>query len=179
MVIRRATKDDATGIAEVHIRSWQETYKGIVSQDYLDSLKAEDRKPLWEKSLSESPDKAPVYVAVNPDGEIIGFASYGKERTGKVNAYGELYAIYILQKGQKAKNGLKLIKAGVEELLKQKYKSMLVWVLSDNGSRGFYESLKPQKAGEEVVEIAGEEYVEFAYVWHDLESLLELVRQKL
>ena len=165
MEIRKATKDDASGIAKVHVRSWQETYQGIVSQDYLDSLKIEDRKPLWEKSLSETSNISPVFVAVNPEGEIVGFASFGKERSGKFKAEGELYAIYILKEYQGRKLGLGLLQAGLEDLLKQKYDSMLVWVLADNESRKFYESLQPEKAGEEVVEIAGKEYIEVAYIW--------------
>ncbi|MBT2686555.1 GNAT family N-acetyltransferase [Bacillus sp. ISL-37] len=179
MQIRKATKDDASGIAKVHVRSWQETYQGMISQDYLDSLKVEDRKPLWEKSLSESADTSPVFVAVNPEGEIVGFASFGKERSGKFNADGELYAIYILKEYQRGKLGLRLLLAGLDDLLKQDYESMLVWVLADNESRKFYESLQPQKAGEEVVKIAGKEYIEVAYIWRDLKLLHQTNIEKL
>lgn len=177
--IRKATKDDAKGIAKVHVRSWQETYQGIVSEDYLDSLKVEDRESLWEKSLSQSVDTSPVFVAVNPEGEIIGFASFGKERSGKFKADGELYAIYILKKYQRGKLGLMLLQAGLDTLLKQKYHSMLVWVLADNESRRFYESLQPEKAGEEIVKIAGGEYIEVAYTWKDLKLLNQAILEKL
>ena len=179
MNIRKATKEDASGIAKVHVRSWQETYQGIVSQEYLDSLKMEDRKPLWEKSLSESAETSPVFVAVNPEGEIVGFASFGRERSGKFKADGELYAIYILKKYQGCKLGLRLLQAGLDDLLKQKYHSMLVWVLADNESRKFYESLMPEKAGEEVVKIAGKEYIELAYTWMDLNLLSKAVIEKI
>ncbi|MBT2662816.1 GNAT family N-acetyltransferase [Bacillus sp. ISL-45] len=179
MQIRKATKDDASGIARVHVRSWQETYQGIISQDYLDTLKVEDRKPLWEKSLSESANISPVFVAINPEGEIVGFASFGKERSGNFKADGELYVIYILKEYQRGKLGLRLLQAGVDDLLNQNYESILVWVLADNESRKFYESLQPQKAGEEVVKIAGREYVEVAYMWRDLQLLRQAAREKL
>lgn len=176
--IRKAAKEDASGIAKVQVRSWQETYQGLVSKDYLDSLKMEDRKPLWERSLSESGDTSPVFVAVNPDGEIVGFASFGKERSGEFKAESELYAIYILKKYQRDKLGLKLLKAGLDELIKKKYDSMLVWVLKENDSRKFYESLQPEKAGEEAVEIAGREYIEVAYIWKDLKMLYHTIVEK-
>ena len=176
MQIRKAMKDDASGIAKVHVKSWQETYQGIVSQDYLDSLKVDDREPLWEKSLSQSADTSPVFVAVNSEGEIVGFASFGKERSGKYEADGELYAIYILKEYQRGKLGLRLLQAGLNEM---QSKSMLVWVLADNESRKFYESLKPQKAGEEVVKIAGKEFLEMAYVWKELNNLQQTVKEKL
>ncbi|MBT2680078.1 GNAT family N-acetyltransferase [Bacillus sp. ISL-35] len=178
MEIRKATLQDAEGIAKVHVKSWQETYKGLVSQEYLDSLKAEDRQPLWEKSLIQTSDTSPVFVAVTPGGEIVGFASFGKERMGKLNADGELYAIYILKKYQRDRIGTKLLHTGLEELLRQKDESMLVWVLKDNESRKFYESLQPVKAGEEVVEIAGQEYTEVAYVWKDLNLLNQSLIEK-
>ncbi|MGV2942503.1 N-acetyltransferase family protein [Mesobacillus sp. LC4] len=176
MEIRKATKDDARGIARVHVKSWQETYEGIISQDYLDSLKMEDREPLWEKSLSESADTSPVFVAVNIEGEIVGFASFGKERTGKFAADGELYAIYILKQYQRGKLGLRLLQAGLDEM---QFKSMLVWVLADNESRKFYESLQPEQAAEEVVKIAGREYLELAYFWKEINILKKNVNEKL
>jgi L-amino acid N-acyltransferase YncA len=179
MITRKATKDDASGIARVHVRSWQETYQEIISRDYLDTLKMEDRKPLWEKSLSESADTSPVFVAVNPEGEIVGFASFGKERSGKFKAEGELYAIYILKKYQREKLGLKLLQCGLDELIKKNYDSMLVWVLEGNESRKFYESLHPEKAGEELVKIAGKEYIEVAYIWKDLKMLHQTMKEKL
>jgi ribosomal protein S18 acetylase RimI-like enzyme len=177
--LRKATKNDASGIATVHVRSWQETYQGIINQDYLDSLKMEDRKLLWEKGLSESADTSPVFVTVNPEGEIVGFASFGKERSGHFKADGELYAIYILKEYQREKLGLRLLRAGLDDLLKKDYESMLVWVLADNESRKFYESLQPQKAGEEVVKIAGKEYIEVAYMWSDLGLLHQAIIEKL
>ncbi|WLR55952.1 GNAT family N-acetyltransferase [Mesobacillus subterraneus] len=177
--IRKATIEDASGIAKVHVRSWQETYQGIVSQDYLDSLKVDDRKPLWKKSLSESADTSPVFVAVNSEGEIVGFASFGKERSGNFDADGELYAIYILKEYQGMKLGMKLLLAGLEDLLKQDYEAMLVWVLADNESRKFYESLQPQKAGEEVVNIAGKKYLEVAYIWKNIKMLHQTTIEKL
>ncbi|NKE08263.1 GNAT family N-acetyltransferase [Mesobacillus selenatarsenatis] len=176
MEIRKATKDDARGIAKVHVKSWQETYQGIVSQDYLDSLKMEDRVPLWEKSLSESADSSPVFVAVNLEGEIVGFASFGKERTEKFEADGELYAIYILKQYQRGKLGLRLLQEGLD---KMHFKSMLVWVLADNESRKFYESLQPEQAAEEVVKIAGREYLELAYFWKGINILKKNVNEKL
>lgn len=179
MRIREATKEDAVGIAKVHVESWKETYKGIISKDYLDSLKVEGRMNLWERTLSQTTNTDPVFVVVNSDKEIVGFASFGKERTGKFSADGELYAIYILKEFQKGKLGLKLLQAGINKLLKQRYHSMLVWVLEQNESRKFYESMKPLKAGEEIVKIAGSDYIEIAYEWNDLLSLQQTVSVKL
>ncbi|WP_306428702.1 hypothetical protein [Robertmurraya siralis] len=38
MIIREATLSDAEGIAKVHVDSWRTTYKGIVSDVFLEQL---------------------------------------------------------------------------------------------------------------------------------------------
>ena len=50
--IRRARDDDAAAISLVHVRSWQETYRGLLPQDYLDALDPARRVPLWERTLA-------------------------------------------------------------------------------------------------------------------------------
>ena len=45
VVVRLAHVDDAAGIADVHVRSWQEAYAGIVPDSYLTGLDAHERTP--------------------------------------------------------------------------------------------------------------------------------------
>lgn len=40
--IRPATLADAEAIVRVHVTAWQESYKGIIEQSYLDKLSYED-----------------------------------------------------------------------------------------------------------------------------------------
>lgn len=169
MKIRKANKKDAKGIAEVHVKSWQETYKGIVDQKYLDNLKVEDRLRMWERGFSENKIGV-VFVAENSDGEIVGFASFGPERTKQYGADGELYAIYLLEEYKRRKIGSKLFYEGIKELMTD-YSSVLVWVLEDNDSRLFYEKFEPEKAGEEEITIAETPFKEIAYVWKDIKLL--------
>lgn len=179
MLIRKAIQEDALAIATVHVNSWKETYRGIICQEFLESLKIEERLKLWEEILSQSTDATPVFVAVNSTNEIIGFASFGSERTKKFSADCELYAIYILDSYKRRKIGLELLLVGVDELLKQNYNSMLVWVLEENDSRGFYESLNPRKESEEVDQIGERDHLEIAYVWDNLKLLQQRIADKL
>ena len=43
LTVRRATPEDAAGVAGVHVRSWQVAYRGLLPDDYLDGLRPEDR----------------------------------------------------------------------------------------------------------------------------------------
>jgi hypothetical protein len=42
--IRRASQSDARAIAEVHVASWRETYRGIVPDAFLDALSVAERE---------------------------------------------------------------------------------------------------------------------------------------
>ena len=73
MEIREATVEDARAIAEVHTRSWQVAYRGLLEQHYLDSLSVDDGEKSWLERLE---DPAGVWIAC--DGPVVvGFASVG------------------------------------------------------------------------------------------------------
>lgn len=92
MRIREAKVSDATGIAFVHVESWKTTYRNILPKEFLTNLSFKRREQFWEKSIPEGH----VFVAENDEGQIVGFASGGRERSGKYEGYkGELTSIYI------------------------------------------------------------------------------------
>lgn len=70
--IRDAVPGDALEVAGVHVRAWQAAYGGLLDQDYLDSLRAEDRVARYTFG---STDPARTYVR---------FAS---GRAGKINTW--------------------------------------------------------------------------------------------
>jgi len=43
MLLRPAEPRDALEVARVHIGTWQAAYRGLVPDEYLDSLKIEER----------------------------------------------------------------------------------------------------------------------------------------
>ncbi|WP_346014177.1 GNAT family N-acetyltransferase [Sporosarcina sp. E16_8] len=123
MLIRKAEIEDAAGIAKVHVDSWRTTYKGIVPDTFLDNLSYEQRELTWEKGINENN----VYIAENENGQVIGFSTGGKERTGKYEAFiGELYAIYILKEYQGKGIGRLLVQSVVDDLKEKKMNSMLI-----------------------------------------------------
>ncbi|NQD68823.1 GNAT family N-acetyltransferase [Bacillus haikouensis] len=153
--IRKANPSDAHGIANVHMNSWKTTYKGIVSDRYLESLIIEDKRVRWDGILAGSHQ---TYVCELNNGDIAGFASIGKERD---NLYeGELYAIYLLEEYQRNGLGSVLLKFAMDELKSQGHSNMLVWVLKENPSKHFYYSFDPVVVKEQNISIGGEDYKE-------------------
>ena len=53
IVIRPARAGDAEAIARVRVDSWRETYRGMIPQSYLDAMKLEQSRALWEKVLTD------------------------------------------------------------------------------------------------------------------------------
>ncbi|XKE94586.1 GNAT family N-acetyltransferase [Metaplanococcus flavidus] len=168
MKIRKAKLADAKGIAHVHVDSWLATYRRIVPDTYLDQISYGVREELWNDNLKAENN----FVAENDEGHIIGFADGGKERTGKYEKLqGELYSIYMLPEYQGKGIGRSLMKKVVEHLKERGYNSMLVWVLEENPSRGFYEKMGGKQVDRKTLKIAGKELIEIAYGWEDIDLL--------
>jgi ribosomal protein S18 acetylase RimI-like enzyme len=166
--IRKATLSDSKGIAKVHVESWKTTYANIVSDEYLKNLTYESREQIWINSIPNGG----VYVAENNQGEIVGFSSGGKERSGKYKGFdGELYAIYILKGYQGQGIGKALVQPIMDEIIGMGFNSMLVVVLKDNVSRIFYEALGGKKIDELEVQIAGNQLTEFVYGWKNVRDI--------
>ncbi|WP_210469293.1 GNAT family N-acetyltransferase [Sporosarcina sp. 6E9] len=165
MIIRKADSKDIPGIAKVHVDSWRTTYKGIVPDTYLNNLTYESREQIWKHGIETNH----VYIAEDENGLIVGFATGGKECTGKYEAYkGELYAIYLLERQQGKGLGQKLFKSVVDDLKDHKLNSMLIWALEENPACLFYENLGGKKIDTTEIEIDGQEFSEIAFGWDDL-----------
>ncbi|NJO42750.1 MAG: GNAT family N-acetyltransferase [Cyanobacteria bacterium CRU_2_1] len=168
MIIREACVDDASAIARVHVDSWRTTYRGIVPDDYLASLSFERRERNWQQLLSQPTERREfIYVAELEPGQVIGFATGGKERSNHPIYKGELYTIYLLQNYQRLRIGHQLTLAIKNQFAEANIYSMLVWVLADNSACHFYEALGGQKIGEQPITIGGATLKEIAYGWMD------------
>ncbi|MCG0275351.1 MAG: GNAT family N-acetyltransferase [Thermosediminibacteraceae bacterium] len=168
MKIRKAILSDAKGIAKVQVDSWRTTYHGILPEDFLNSLSYEQQEQKWLRIIPQYH----VFVAENPEGEIIGFASGGKNRFEEYGNYpGELYAIYILKDYQRVGIGKLLVKAIADELVRQSMNSMIVLVLEENPSRYFYEALGAKLIARREDTIGGKKLTELVYGWDDIRNL--------
>ena len=173
MLIREARASDAASIAKVHVDSWRTTYANILPSELLDSLSYAERERLWSEVLSTHKERNVVYVAEDEEGVIAGFASGGPEREGDRIYRGELYTIYLLEQYQRRGIGRRLTLAVARRLLEQGIDSMLLWVLSDNPARKFYEDLGAKRIREKPLSLGGVEVIEVAYGWRNLKELVE------
>jgi GNAT superfamily N-acetyltransferase len=135
MEVRKATPEDAAGIARVQERGWQAAYRHVFPAEELDrgGFIQVDR---WTERLVRPPAGWTTFVAER-DGEVIGFTSVGPSRDER--GIGELYAIYVEPEEWSTGTGRALIEQA-EEQLRTAYGEVTLWVLEDNPrARAFYE----------------------------------------
>jgi ribosomal protein S18 acetylase RimI-like enzyme len=169
VIIRAANVEDAAEIANVHINAWREAYKGIFPQDYLDDLPLsfKRRMKMWEKIITTKKSSTNVFVAESKASGVVGFCSVeaGQEK-GFLN-FGEIKAIYLLEKFQKQGIGKKLLQSSLSFLKSNKFEQAFCWVVENNPTRKFYE----RNGGEliphinKVDEDLGTKIIELAYQW--------------
>jgi ribosomal protein S18 acetylase RimI-like enzyme len=138
--IRPANIADMEALADIHVRTWQSAYRGIVPDALLDQLAIEQRTGQWRSWLTEpSPGSAAIVAIV--DSTIAAFVLVG--RSGDDDAAkstGELLAIYILPDFQNQGLGTSLMTAGLTSLRDHGFTRATLWVLEKNfHAQAFYE----------------------------------------
>ena len=123
------TEDEIRGKAFVHWKSWQESYRGIVDDGYLDRMtlaQTEEKAFLWRDN-----------ILVAKDGErVVGFAGYGKSR--EEDGAGEVFALYLLEEYQKRGIGYALMRRALDEL--SGCRAVCLWAFAENKKAlSFYE----------------------------------------
>jgi RimJ/RimL family protein N-acetyltransferase len=160
--------DDIDDVSRVYAQSWKSAYRGIVPQDYLDSI-PENR---WsEKLISELSS-----LWVVSDGDcIIGSSTYASARDDKFAGWGEIISIYLLPSYFHKGIGAKLLWASMDELVAMGYSDFYLWVLEDNHlARRFYEKNGYNINGDVMQYVIGGKLLnEIRYVYHKNDSVDE------
>ena len=117
------TDEELCGRGYVHCTSWQEAYRGIVSDRYLDTMTVE----ATTARARNFPDN--TLVAKDKD-NVVGFAVYGPSRDEDLKDAGEIDAIYVLSEYYGRKVGYRLMNEAISRL--SEYKTIFLWVFEKN-----------------------------------------------
>jgi ribosomal protein S18 acetylase RimI-like enzyme len=150
--IRRAALADAPALSEIHVRSWQAGYRGLLPDSLLDNLSAAERLPRWRQRLSAEAER--VLVA-ELDGQVAGWLVIGPQRDADLDPQraGEIYAIYVDPGAWRRGCGRALLTQALAELRAQGRAEATLWVLRSNErARRFYEAQGFQADGASKVE---------------------------
>lgn len=166
-IIRLATIQDNEMLAKLSVITWQQSYKNILDESYLDSLDWQERFIGRKKYLTKETNLS--FVA-EIDGRIIGFCDFGPARaTDEIKvideSFAEIYAIYVDEGFQKQGIGRALFTKVIEYFKSLKVNHMIIWTLIENiHAMKFYVSLGGiDKRWLKTIVINGKEYQEVAY----------------
>src|ERR1700674_1451447 len=132
VIIRPAELADARKVAELHIATWKEAYRGIVPDEYLQSLSVEKRESAWRESLEKKLSE--LWVASENTSELAGWVSFGNCRdSDKPASVGELWAIYVSPRYWSCGVGRALWLTAQNRRMELGFKEVTVWCLAGNG----------------------------------------------
>ena len=130
--IKQAEFGDLADVARIHVKSWQQTYKGQVPQEYLDGMDVIKRKEKWEEIFQADNADAKNLYLVYDQAKAIGFVNFGCSRDNRLTGYGEIYVVYLLQEAWGKGLGYALFKTAARILRSVDYTKAYVWVLESN-----------------------------------------------
>src|SRR3970040_1594980 len=120
-MIRDALPADAANLAPVHVASWQEAYRGLIDQSFLDSLDVTGRAETWDRILRQG--RVRVLVAEAGD-RIVGFCTVGRSAD---EGWGEVYSIYLSPGHWGRGLGRDLLASGEQALAESGEERALLW----------------------------------------------------
>ncbi|MCB9026248.1 MAG: GNAT family N-acetyltransferase [Bdellovibrionaceae bacterium] len=166
--VRPGCLGDEAEITNVHTHAWQQSYKGIVPDSYLDSRPLSFRSRLvWWKSVVEKKTSAKVFVAESAQNGIIGFCAVEPARDEELKSYGEISAIYCLNEFKNKGIGASLFHRGHAHLKSKNMSKIYLWILKDNPTISFYEKMGGKRMKKEKSIVLGKPLVEVVYEWAD------------
>ncbi len=160
--IRKADPRDAAAIAEVHAESWQGAYSGMIPHRVLSGMITRRGAAWWANAIRRS---ATVLVA-ELGGEIVGYATIGRNRARELPQQGEIYELYLKPEYQGVGLGSRLFAAARRRLTDHGLRGLVVWALEDNANAlSFYAGFGGRDIAEGVEVFEQRALRKIAFVW--------------
>jgi ribosomal protein S18 acetylase RimI-like enzyme len=168
--VREAIIADAEDIARIDVETWRTTYAGVLPDRVLIGLSLRQRSQMWASALARF--AGDTVVAVESNGQLVGFGSCGERRDGPAEYGGEIFTLYVLPDLQGRGIGRQMLLALFARLLRRRLPSAILWVLRDNPSRYFYERLGGRLTSQRPIKIGGASVEAVAYGWNDIAAVV-------
>ena len=139
LLVRAAQSADAPSLARIHVSAWQVGYRGIMPNDFLDTLSVSERETMWRQTLERVSGDRTILVAED-DGTVVGFAGGGPALRPPDHGVLELYVLNVDPQHWRNGAGGALLDAFVAWTLGRNARELVLWVAKENAhARAFYE----------------------------------------
>ena len=139
-IIRKSNKDDCYKLAHLVTIVWNETYKGIVSNEFLNNLYLNEKERATNSYKNFNELENHQYI-LEVDNKVVGFINVGLPDETEYENCGEIHALYIMKEYQGNGFSKLLINAGIKELKRLRCNKMVIGCLVGNPSNKFYEHI--------------------------------------
>ena len=165
--IESLSQDNIEDYAEVNILAWRQTYKGIVSDESIESFTSEDgKKKIIESLKNELRENDKKSFLLKVDNKYVGILKIRKSNFKDLSNYGELGAIYLLNSVKGKGYGRILFDKAVVELKNMDYKKMFNCCFEGNPANKFYEHMGGKFLKKTDITLPnGEKLIENIYVY--------------
>ena len=128
--VRPASARDAKAIAEIHVATWQATYKDLMPDDYLKTMTLDKRQAYWREAIEYS---EPQLLVATENDKVVGFVGFDRSRdAGTKSSVGEIWALYVLPAHWSQGVGVALWDGAREGLKEEGCTQVTLWVLLHN-----------------------------------------------
>src|SRR5688572_30695634 len=115
LTVRPARVEDVAQMARVNVRSWQETYRGLMSDAVLDAPGfLAGRERFWTAALTDERYRENRVAVAERDGELVGIAMSGPPMEAGVAWARQLYVLYVYAADHGTGAGPALLEAVVD-----------------------------------------------------------------
>lgn len=139
--IRYANLDDSDILGKIHSEASKAGFKNIIPDDILNEVFSIERRT--KRFISELTEGSPRTAIIFEKNEPAGLISFGKSRYGdNDNSWIEIWRVYLTQKFWGSGAAKELMEWGINEILKENFVNIELWVLEENiRAIKFYEKM--------------------------------------
>lgn len=174
MLIRRAGPEDAEVIAEIHIASWRQNYRGILPDNYLDHEAPAERHAFWQACLARPSNERLTLLALG-SGTPAGFAALRFKHDAGYDV--TLDNIHITKRMQNCGLGRALMAEAARAACARGCRNICLWVFDHNKHAiAFYDKLEGQAVAHGFDDFKDANAAHTQYAWTELPGLIERCR---
>lgn len=128
--ISSASYEDLPEVARIHVAVWKQAYVGQVPQAHLDNLDVVGRLQRWQEQFPNRKLSGLLIASVN--NTAAGFICFGRGRDQDRHDWGEIYAIYVVERYWGSGVGYRLHNDACAALKNDGFVRAYLWVLDTN-----------------------------------------------
>ncbi|HTT94223.1 MAG TPA: GNAT family N-acetyltransferase [Solirubrobacterales bacterium] len=160
--LRAARRGDEPAVAALHVRSWQEAYRGLMPAAFLAGLDPRERAERYAFGATEAGAPRTILAVAREEGAggdeggggdpsltncgevrpgslpppseeaLLGFVTFGRSRDADAEGLGEVYALYVDPEFHRGGVGRLLMREARRELVGAGFEEAILWVLQGN-----------------------------------------------